>query len=454
MDLFDGEDASEGRRRPVNPDLVPLAERMRPQTLEEFVGQDEIAGPESPLRRLLSGNDNLRSLILWGPPGSGKTTLAHIISEHTNARFVTISAVTASIKDVKAIMELARLSLRDSGRRTLLFVDEIHRFNKAQQDAFLPFIEDGSIVLIGATTENPSFSLVSALLSRCRVYVLKPIPEQALILVLQRALEDEERGLGKTGAQVDEAVLQQIASLSDGDARRALNLLELAVNLAPREPGTGKPEVDADSLRQVLQREHLVYDKSGEEHFNTISAMHKSMRASDVQAAVYWTGRMLVSGEEPLYVLRRMIRFASEDIGNADPQALPVALAAHEAYRILGSPEGELAITQLAAYLASAPKSNAAYVAEKKVKKEIAATGSLPVPMHIRNAPTRLMKDVGYGKGYQYDHDAEGGFSGQDCLPERVAEREFYTPGPYGFEREIQKRMEWWNKQRESKRGK
>lgn len=452
MDLFETDDAGTGRRTAPDSSLVPLAERMRPRSLDDFVGQDEIAGPSSPLRRLLSGDENLRSLILWGPPGSGKTTLAHIIAEHTSARFVTISAVTASIKDVKAIMELARMSLRDSGRRTLLFVDEIHRFNKAQQDAFLPFIEDGSIVLIGATTENPSFSLVSALLSRCRVYVLKPISEEALVQVLKRALEDEERGLGKNGAEVDDAVLQQMASLSDGDARRALNMLELAVSLAPREPGSDKKVVDADALRQVLQREHLVYDKSGEEHFNTISAMHKSMRASDVQAAVYWTGRMLASGEEPLYVLRRMIRFASEDIGNADPQALPIALAAHEAYRILGSPEGELAITQLAAYLASAPKSNAAYVAEKKVKKEIAATGSLPVPMHIRNAPTRLMKDIGYGKGYQYDHDAEGGFSGQDCLPDRVAEREFYTPGPFGFEREIHKRMEWWDKQRQAKR--
>lgn len=452
MDLFDADDAGDEGRGPINKAAVPLAERMRPRELDDFVGQDEVAGPNSPLRQLLLGNENLRSLILWGPPGSGKTTLAHIIAHHTQARFVTISAVTASIKDVKQIMELARIGLRETGRRTLLFVDEIHRFNRAQQDAFLPFIEDGSIVLIGATTENPSFSLVSALLSRARVYVLKALGEDDLVHVLQGALEDTERGLGESQAEVSPDILRQMAQVSDGDARRALNLLELAVQVAPRDPATGHPQVDADSLRQVLQREHLIYDKSGEEHFNTISAMHKSMRASDVQAAVYWTGRMLQSGEEPLYVLRRMIRFASEDIGNADPQALQVALAAHESYRILGSPEGELAIFQLAAYLASAPKSNASYVAQKKVMKEINATGSLPVPMHIRNAPTKLMKEVGYGKGYQYDHDAEGGFSGQECLPDRVAERTFYTPGEYGFEREIKKRMDWWQAQREKKK--
>lgn len=454
MDFFEPIDSSAGDKRHLNSDSVPLAERMRPSTLDEFEGQTDVVGTDSPLRLMLDGDGSLRSMIFWGPPGSGKTTLANIIANQTNARFVPISAVTASIKDVKQIMELARMALRDNGRRTILFVDEIHRFNKAQQDAFLPFIEDGSIILIGATTENPSFSLVSALLSRARVYVLKALDDDSIINVLQRALSDENAGLGREQAEVPTEVLEQIAATSDGDARRALNMLEMTVQIAPRSPGNEKRVVDSDVLRQVLQREHLIYDKTGEQHYNTISAMHKSMRSSDVQAAVYWTGRMLKSGEEPLYVLRRMIRFASEDIGNADPQALTLALAAHESYRILGSPEGELAIFQLAAYLASAPKSNASYMAQNRVMKEISVTGSLPVPMHIRNAPTRLMKDLGYGKNYQYDHNAEDGFSGQDCLPERVAERVYYKPGGFGFEREIQKRMDWWDSKRKEKQDK
>jgi putative ATPase len=451
MDLFESSEPSS----PAEVNLAaPLADRMRPRTLEEFVGQQEVLGPEAPLTRLIQANE-LRSIVLWGPPGTGKTTIASIIAHTVQAHFVTISAVTASIKDVKVIMEEARQARRAGGRRrTILFVDEIHRFNKAQQDAFLPFIEEGSIVLIGATTENPSFSLVSALLSRCRVFVLKPLTQEEIGTILHRALTDETRGLANAHATVDDEIIAQMASLSDGDARRALNLLELAVQIAPRGPGEDGPTVDAEALRLVLQRQHLIYDKTGEEHYNTISALHKAMRSSDVQASVYWTGRMLVSGEDPLYLARRMIRFASEDIGNADPQALVLALAARETYNILGTPEGEIALYQLAAYLATAPKSNASYTAEKKVRREIESTGSLPVPLHIRNAPTSLMKEIGYGTGYQYDHQFEGGFSGQDCLPSGTAERVFYTPAPYGFEREIQKRIEWWDKRRAELRDK
>jgi len=456
MDFFEPTDASSKRGKRgsrQDPATIPLAERMRPRSLEEFVGQEEVLGPGAPLAMLIEG-DELRSIILWGPPGSGKTTIASLIAERTRANFVTISAVTASIEDARAVMEDARRAQIAEGRRTILFVDEIHRFNKAQQDAFLPFVEEGAIVLIGATTENPSFSLVSALLSRCRVFVLKPLGENDLVTIMRRAVDDPDRGVGKLHVQVDDDMLLQMAQLSDGDARRALNLLELAAQISPRGPGDAGPVIDAEALRLVLQRQHLVYDKSGEEHFNTISALHKALRSSDVQAAVYWTGRMLASGEDPLYLARRMIRFASEDIGNADPQALPLALAAREAYSVLGSPEGELALVQLSAYLATAPKSNASYVAEKLVKKEIAASGSLPVPLHIRNAPTGLMKDLGYGSGYKYDHDFEGGFSGQDCLPDKLHSRVFYEPSPYGFEKEIAKRIAWWDKKREELREK
>ena len=443
MDLFDPTD--DAPREPARR-AAPLAERMRPESLDEFVGQEKLVAPGAPLRQLIE-SDALVSIILWGPPGSGKTTLASIIARMTRCRFSSLSAVTSSIKDVKALMEAARFSLERFGQRTILFIDEIHRFNKAQQDAFLPFVEEGAIVLVGATTENPSFSLISALLSRCRIFVLESLGPDALVRILRAALEDGRRGLGGDLVRADDDLLRRIAGLSDGDARRALNLLGLAASVT--EPGDdGTRELDDAALQLVLQRQHLVYDKSGEEHFNLISALHKSMRSSDAQATVYWTCRMLAAGEDPLYVARRMIRFASEDIGNADPQALQLALSAREAYTVLGSPEGELALIQCAVYLATAPKSNAAYMAQNLVREEIARTGSLPAPMHIRNAPTRLMKDLGYGQGYQYDHDHEGGFAGQDCLPDGLKAREFYKPVEVGFEREITRRMQWWEKRR------
>jgi putative ATPase len=447
MDLFEPEEAAPGDGKGV-----PLADRMRPRTLDEFLGQDEITGEGAPLRRLIR-EDNLRSLVFWGPPGCGKTTLAFIIARTTKSEFISMSAVTASIKDVKVLMERARTTLARHHRRTILFVDEIHRFNKAQQDAFLPFVEDGSIVLIGATTENPSFSLISALLSRCKIFVLKALGPEHVVRILHAAVADKKRGMGGRNTAAADDVLGEIGRLSDGDARRALNLLELAVEVTP--PGEdGSTSLTAESLRQVLQRQHLIYDKSGEEHYNLISAFHKSMRGSDAQAAAYWAGRMLASGEDPLYLARRMIRFASEDIGNADPQALSVALTAREAFTVLGSPEGELALIQCAIYLATAPKSNAAYIAEGRIRQEIEQTGSQPVPFHIRNAPTAFMKNIGYGSGYQYDHDVEGRIAAQEYLPEGVRRRVFYEPGEFGFEREIAKRMEWWEKRRKERGGK
>jgi putative ATPase len=425
----------------------PLADRMRPRTLDDFVGQHELVGPGSPLRRLIE-EDNLCSMIFWGPPGCGKTTLALIIARQTRAEFVPLSAVTATIKDARSIMEQARLRRQHQGRRTILFVDEIHRFNKAQQDAFLPFVEDGSIVLIGATTENPSFSVISALMSRCKVFVLKSLTTDDLESILRAALADAERGLKAEQVDVSDEVITRIASLADGDARRALNLLELAAGVSAKTEDSGRKIVTIDGLRQVLQRQQLVYDKTGEEHYNLMSALHKSMRGSEPQAAAYWAQRMLSSGEDPLYLARRMIRFASEDIGNADPQALTVALAAREAYSILGSPEGDLALLQCAIYLATAPKSNAVYMAEQRIRAEIERTGSLPVPPHLRNAPTGLMKSLGYGAGYQYDHDCDGGIAGQHYLPDGVTHKTFYEPRNTGFEKEIARRMAWWEERR------
>ena len=429
------------RRGPGKP--PPLAHRMRPRTLEEFLGQEELLGPKKPLRRMIE-EDRVSSMIFWGPPGCGKTTLAGIIAGRTGLEFRPLSAVTSGVKDVRRVIEEAR-GIRQGGGGTILFVDEIHRFHKAQQDAFLPHVEEGTVVLIGATTENPSFEVIAPLLSRCPVFVMRPLDEGELRTLIHRALADEERGLGGRRLSIDDEAAAALVRLADSDARRAMNLLEGAAHLAA-DAGTIAPTQVEEAAQGRVPR----YDKSGEEHFNIISALHKSLRGGDVDASLYWLARMLVAGEEPLYVARRMVRFASEDVGLADPQALVQAMAATEAFRFLGPPEGELALAQLAIYLATAPKSNRAYTAWGAARREAEEKGSQPVPMEIRNAPTRLMKDVGYGKGYDYPHDDPDAVVDQRYLPERVRGG-YYEPTDRGFEAEVARRVERWKTLRENR---
>jgi putative ATPase len=450
-DLFGHEpghldEAGGGRTADGEESGAPLAARMRPRTLEAVRGQGTLLGPGSPLRRMMEGGE-LQSCILWGPPGSGKTTLARLLADRADAHFVAFSAVTEGVGRVREIIAEAKTRRQATGRGTILFCDEIHRFNRAQQDAFLPHVEDGTIVLIGATTENPSFEVNRPLLSRAPVFILEPLDEEALVAVLEDALADGERGLGTLELEADPEALHYLAKGADGDARRALGALEAATRLLPE----GKDRIDVELARAALQHRFAVYDKSGEEHYNLISALHKSVRGSDPDAALFWLARMIEGGEEPMYIARRLIRMATEDIGLADPDALRIAVSAWQALHFLGQPEGELALAEATVYLAVAPKSNRVYAAWKEARREAREHGSAPVPLHIRNAPTEAMKSWGYGDGYEYDPDLEDGVSGQRLLPEGV-DGGFYRPGPFGFEREVAKRLEWWAR-RKGERG-
>ncbi|HXE74659.1 MAG TPA: replication-associated recombination protein A [Candidatus Xenobia bacterium] len=411
---------------------------MRPQTLEEFLGQEHLVGPGRPLRVMIE-SDELTSMILWGPPGSGKTTLARLIARLTRCDFIPFSAVLAGIKEIKQVMAGAERA-HAAGRRTIVFIDEIHRFNKAQQDAFLPYVEAGDIVLIGATTENPSFEVISPLLSRAKVYLLKALTTEQLLTLLERALADKDRGLAALNVEVSPELLREIAVYANGDARVAFNTLEAAaLGSAPRD---GRRVVERAVLENVMQRRLLLYDKAGEEHFNLISALHKSVRNSDPDAALYWLGRMLEAGEDPLYLARRLVRMASEDIGLADPQALTVTMSAMQAVDFIGMPEGGLALAEAAVYLALAPKSNALYTGYGKVIEDVSRTLAEPVPLHLRNPVTSLMKDVGYGRGYQYAHDFDDKTTSMPCLPESLRNRRYYLPTDEGWEKKLKQRME------------
>jgi len=410
---------------------------MRPQTLEEFLGQEHLVGSGQPLRVMIE-NDELTSMILWGPPGSGKTTLARLIAKLTSCDFIPFSAVLAGIKEIKQVMVGAERA-HGAGRRTIIFIDEIHRFNKAQQDAFLPYVETGAVVLIGATTENPSFEVISPLLSRAKVYVLQALTPEQLLALLGRALADKERGLAELNVEIGAELLREISIYANGDARVAYNTLEAAA--LGSEPREGKRAVSRKVLENAMQRRLLLYDKSGEEHYNLISALHKSVRNSDPDAALYWLGRMLEAGEDPLYVARRLVRMASEDIGLADPQALSVTMSAMQAVDFIGMPEGGLALAEAAVYLALAPKSNALYSGYSKVVEDVGRTLAEPVPLHLRNPVTSLMKDVGYGKGYQYAHDFDDKTTAMPCLPESLRNRRYYLPTDEGWEKKLKQRM-------------
>jgi putative ATPase len=427
---------------------APLAARMRPQGFHEFVGQEHLVGEGRVLRKAIEADQPI-SIIFWGPPGSGKTTLARIIANSTKSHFSPISAVTAGVADLRRIIEEARERRGTHNKRTILFIDEIHRFNKAQQDVILPIVEDGTVTLIGATTENPSFEVISPLLSRCRVFTLKSLTNDEVRIIVERGLADEQRGLGGLGVELEADALEHLVVMSNGDARVALNAMEMATFATEPDAG-GKRNIPLSTIEDALQHRALLYDKAGEQHYDIISALHKSLRGSDPDAALYWLGRMLEAGEDPLYVARRLVRFASEDVGMADPQALVVAMAAQQAVHFIGMPEGNLALAQAAVYLATAPKSNSLYRAYSHVQQDVERTRTDPVPLHLRNPVTDLMKREGYGKGYKYAHDFPGHFVEQENLPPALKGKRYYSPSDQGFEKEVDRRLKaWWRERRD-----
>ena len=425
------------------PNSMPLAARMRPQTFAEFVGQEHLVAEGRVLRKCIEA-DQLPSMVFWGPPGSGKTTLARIIANVTKAQFSPLSAVSAGVADLRNVIGQARKRLKLSGQRTILFIDEIHRFNKAQQDAVLPFVENGTVTFIGATTENPSFEVIAPLLSRCRVFRLSPLSDNEVRLIIERVIKDKEKGLGELQISVSKDALRHLVTMSNGDARVALNALEMAT-FATLPENDGSRSIGLSAIEEALQHRALLYDKSGDQHYDLISALHKSLRGSDPDAALYWLGRMLEAGEDPLYIVRRLVRFASEDVGVADPQALVIAVAAQQAVHFVGLPEGNLALAEAVVYLAAAPKSNSLYQAYSRVQKDIQHGRNEPVPLHLRNPVTDLMRQMGHGRGYKYAHDYPGHFVKQQNLPSSLQEKRYYIPGDQGYEKEIADRLKkWW----------